>query len=989
MWKYFLLVCCSALRLFIIPHSHCDPGWLEPVDWYYENKVRNIFNNLIELLQENNQRKFAWSEISFLKMWMDEQNILKKNALRSLIQSGRIEIVGGGFVQNDEANTDFDMIIRQFDSGRDYLYQEFGIENVKVGWQIDPFGHSALTPSLWAKLGFEYLVINRISKPLKKIWRRKNNLEFLWEGSDLGSNNTIFTHILYDHYDFPDILHPLKKELCLSTIDIANVSECASKLYNLVNKQKHAYSTENIMMLYGDDFYYHDLAESKLLYQRIELLRDYINHYYWNFTIKIATPSEYFEAVKAESPELPYFTSDFFPYMNYFNMKNNYWTGYYTTRPRLKNEVYFGHRLARAAEIAMAFTSKSSLNSPQASISLHHDAITGTCRDHVAADYMYRLKKDIVNSIHAIEFVLKNVLTEAKNEFALAVSYRVLIAYNPLNWEKDELFSIKAETNDIEIINWKGKVVKSQAVKNVIDGGYIIYFKAKLPSLSFFTIFVRYCFACTDLSAEYEGYSLADKIYKLHFDQNGMLDFIFSKKLEIIPKTNNSHQKIKNKMHEFRLRQQIFAYKGESSGAYIFHPTGYAENLELSLEQIMISSGKVVQTAQIIWYRKDDKSKYFYQKFILYDSEKFIWKIGVSAVQNEEITVRFESQDENVIDIFTFNSADLRQREHIEEIYASRVGKNMYPVPAGAVAKSKNSYLKFYPKFPLGIGVVSPKSFEFLLQRNLSNDDLCGLGVGVTDITIAEHTMHVELGNLIHEEFWRNYLNAKTESYLFPLKDAGKYALSLEDWEEAEVLNEPWKKKTEFYMGFEDNRVYLSSAVIKDSEIFMRVLNFNSVGIGFDVIGGKVSNKTNLAGYQALNETHNWKNSGEMFDEFKNISQPAIKMQTKQIMTLDSGQALKPMELAAFYIDINKFPYERKIHEKSNKEFSARPNDITKPYRELLEHEIVYIETSNKPQYNILHLSFIFLIFFAPAYTVLFYHFKTALSKRKINLYTI
>ncbi len=36
-----------------------------------------------------------------------------------------------------------------------------------MSYQIDPFGHSSLTPSLFAKAGFDALVINRIHFDVK------------------------------------------------------------------------------------------------------------------------------------------------------------------------------------------------------------------------------------------------------------------------------------------------------------------------------------------------------------------------------------------------------------------------------------------------------------------------------------------------------------------------------------------------------------------------------------------------------------------------------------------------------------------------------------------------------------------------------------------------------------------------------------------------------------------------------------------------------
>jgi hypothetical protein len=58
-----LLVGALSLELFVVPHSHCDPGWLEPVDYYYNEHVKFILANIITLLQEKPDRRFVWSEM--------------------------------------------------------------------------------------------------------------------------------------------------------------------------------------------------------------------------------------------------------------------------------------------------------------------------------------------------------------------------------------------------------------------------------------------------------------------------------------------------------------------------------------------------------------------------------------------------------------------------------------------------------------------------------------------------------------------------------------------------------------------------------------------------------------------------------------------------------------------------------------------------------------------------------------------------------------
>ena len=48
----------------------------------------------------------------------------------------------GGLISPDEACPNYRDIITNFEAGTDFLRQEFGLEP-KIGWQLDPFGHSA------------------------------------------------------------------------------------------------------------------------------------------------------------------------------------------------------------------------------------------------------------------------------------------------------------------------------------------------------------------------------------------------------------------------------------------------------------------------------------------------------------------------------------------------------------------------------------------------------------------------------------------------------------------------------------------------------------------------------------------------------------------------------------------------------------------------------------------------------------------------------
>ena len=100
---------------------------------------------------------------------------------------------------------------------------------------------------------------------------------------------------------------------------------------------------------------------------------------------------------------MPSFTGDFFTYAD---RDDNYWSGYYTTRPFFKILDRLLASYLRGAEILFSFglilskidnsminKIRSDLNYARKNFALfqHHDAITGTSKDQVVKDYGIRL----------------------------------------------------------------------------------------------------------------------------------------------------------------------------------------------------------------------------------------------------------------------------------------------------------------------------------------------------------------------------------------------------------------------------------------------------------------------------------------------------------------------------------------------------------------------------------------------------------------------
>ncbi len=68
---------------------------------------------------------------------------------------GRLEFISGGWCMNDEASTHYNSIIDQHSLGAEFLRDQFGeCGRPKIGWQIDPFGHSREHASILAQVIF-------------------------------------------------------------------------------------------------------------------------------------------------------------------------------------------------------------------------------------------------------------------------------------------------------------------------------------------------------------------------------------------------------------------------------------------------------------------------------------------------------------------------------------------------------------------------------------------------------------------------------------------------------------------------------------------------------------------------------------------------------------------------------------------------------------------------------------------------------------------
>ena len=193
-----------------------------------------------------------------------------------------------------------------------------------------------------------------------------------------------------------------------------NVPEILSNFTAQILQQAAGYRDNHVLVTMGRDFLYSNANEwfknmDKLIYQLNSQQDKYgLNVFY-------STPSIYLEAKNAANSTWSIVSSDNLPYADF---PHAYWTGYFTSRPALKayiRDMSSYLQLCKQVDVWNYFIGKNlifgnaSMLADAMGIAQHHDAVTGTERQHVAYDYAQRLNKGQVQCENNIKNFLSGL----------------------------------------------------------------------------------------------------------------------------------------------------------------------------------------------------------------------------------------------------------------------------------------------------------------------------------------------------------------------------------------------------------------------------------------------------------------------------------------------------------------------------------------------------------------------------------------------------
>ena len=423
---------------------------------------------MVTKLSQYTDMKFIWAEISYLSMWWAEQPVATRTKVLQFLDEGRLEVVTGGYVMPDEANSHYTALLEQLMYGHEWCNLNLNGYKPNSGWSIDPFGMSPTSAYLLKRSGFDNMLIQRTHYSVKKHLSREKSLEFRWRQHwDHGDTSDILCHMMpFYSYDVPHTCGPDPKVCCQfdflrlpggratcpwrvapQPITARNVRERSETLVDQYRKKAQLYKTDVLLIPLGDDFRWDSDREWDAQYTNYKMIMDHVNSQPgFNAEIHWGTLSDYFNELRKSSAAssgdevalFPSLSGDFFTYAD---RDDHYWSGYFTSRPFWKNLDRVLEGYLRAGEIlfslawaemeyigsdktAMADGCMAGLVEGRRALSLfqHHDGITGTAKDHVVVDYGNKMLGSIKLLQEVISQAANYLLTKSKASFSPATT---------------------------------------------------------------------------------------------------------------------------------------------------------------------------------------------------------------------------------------------------------------------------------------------------------------------------------------------------------------------------------------------------------------------------------------------------------------------------------------------------------------------------------------------------------------------------------------
>jgi lysosomal alpha-mannosidase len=767
----------DSLNVHLICHTHDDVGWLKTVDQYFVGqnnsiqpaRVQYIIDSVIDQLLQDPNRRFIYVEMAFFARWWEQQSDARKDAVRRLVKNGQLEFINAGWSMNDEATTYYQAIIDQMTLGHLFLKKEFGFVP-RIGWHIDPFGHSATQASLFSDMGFDSFIFWRIDYQDHDQRLADKRTEFLWRGSETrGEQNDIFTILTYDWYGPPP-------GFCFDGVQCSddsiqnrkdlegyNLDAQAELFAQYARKVANAYKGNDIFLTFGGDFRWETANQ---WYRNLDILMDYFNkpENYEKFKLKLiySSPSIYTDAKFDYNYSWNIKKGDFMPYAD---NPHGYWSGFYTSRAALKGFVRYSNaylQVCKHMEVIRdihfkVFDSQSSSNllSESMGIAQHHDAVSGTAKQHVTDDYVKRLASGcsecdrvvsetlnliLFSNISHSEFVRCNYLNISYCSATESGSSFNVVFYNSLGQGRLEYLRIPVTHSNYQVLDQNDRKLLFQ-IQPLSKDVHRAQYKTGIKSLAKFEIIVKVEASKNSLNVvrfqKTSSLSQTAAVPK-HFNEGVLENSWIKVKFDV---DSGLLKSIRNKVSKKKcgLKQTWQYYESyssnksddQNSGAYVFRPKSSNTILVAESAKTEVIRGPLVDEVRQQFSDIVSQTVRLYHQKPYVEVEYTLGPINVEDKIGKEYISKFASSLNSKSTFFT----DANGREVLKRVVNYRsdfvmnvtepVAGNYYPVNSRIFLQDlyDDAQLTIVTDRTQGGSSLSSGEIELMTNRRTTSDD--------------------------------------------------------------------------------------------------------------------------------------------------------------------------------------------------------------------------------------------------------------------------
>ena len=479
-----------------------------------------------------------------------------------------------------------------------------------------------------------------------------------------------------------------------------------------------------------------------------------------------STPSEYTYARNAEGLTWNVKTDDFFPYGI---SAHAYRTGFYTSRPALKRYVrVLSHWLqaARQLEVVSGGDGSGTRALWEAmGVVQHHDAVSGTERQHVAYNYAYLLAKGSVSAFATAQSAIAGLSTQpgsAPLAFTTcpllnvslcpptqSSSAQAVLLYNSLSRNVTTTVRLPSNASAVQVFDATGRqltaaefdVLPTPITQATPAGAapFTVFVQAQVPALGWTTLFLQPSTSSADDPAQGHRHSRAKQAVVGGEEEKGVRVGAPEQRWALV--FNNVTRMLESVTdtasgRSYRLRQDFLYYNsmqdnGQNSGAYIFRPRE---------QTAVVAQSAVVNTASsntsVVTWVHQVINPWISQTIILSSASPFIefrWTVGpidVSDAQGKEVITRFTTDIGNNATWYTdANGREFQRRvRNYRQTYpwepTEPVAGNYFPVTSAVWMADASEALVLAVDRSEGASSLVDGQLELMLhRRTLRSDD--------------------------------------------------------------------------------------------------------------------------------------------------------------------------------------------------------------------------------------------------------------------------